>query len=70
MKNFSIYLCSKLSGVPYATLNELCNNKTSIEKCNAVTVYKICKVLGVPMEKVIEDYMEIHKETKLTTQKD
>ena len=54
-KNISIYQCAKLSGVPYATLNELCNHKSSIEKCHAGTLYKICKAIDVPMEQLLEN---------------
>ena len=57
-KNMSVYRFSKLSGVPYATLNELCNNKTSLEKCNAGTLYRICKTLGVSMEEMLEQSMD------------
>lgn len=51
------YRLSKLSGVPHATLNDLCSGKNHIEKCSAETVYKIAKVLQVPMEMLIEETM-------------
>ena len=49
------YRLAKESGVPNATLSELCAGKTKIEKCSAETLYKLAKVLNVPMEMLIED---------------
>ncbi len=46
---------SKLSNVPYTTVNELCNNKTEIKNCKVDTVYKIAKVLGVSIEDLLLD---------------
>ena len=48
------YKVSKLSGVPHATLNDLCSGKSRIEKCSAETLYRIAKVLNVSMESLIE----------------
>lgn len=48
------YKVSKLSGVPHATLNDLCSGKSCIEKCSAETLYRIAKVLNVSMESLIE----------------
>ena len=42
------------SGVPHATLNDICSGKTKIEKCSAETVYKLAKALGVSMELLTE----------------
>ena len=53
-KKMSKYQLSKLSNVPYSTINELCNEKTDIRKCNAETVYKISKILDVTMEYLLE----------------
>lgn len=57
-KKISIYKLSKKSGVPYATLNDICNDKTSLEKCSAETVYKLSKALEVSMEELVSPYME------------
>ena len=54
-KGMTKYRLSKLSGVPHATLNDLCSGKTRIEKCSAETLYKIAKTLQVSMETLIED---------------
>lgn len=48
------YKVAKLSGVPHATLNDLCSGKSRIEKCSAETLYRIAKVLNVSMESLIE----------------
>lgn len=58
------YRLSKLSGVPHATLNDLCSGKSRIEKCSAETLYKIATTLHVSMEILIEDAMISNKEEK------
>ena len=42
------------SGIPHATLNDICSGKTKLEKCSAETVYKLAKTLGVSMEFLTE----------------
>ena len=54
-KGLTKYRLSVLSGVPHATLRELCNGKTSIGKCSVETIYKLAKALGVSMETLVED---------------
>lgn len=49
------YRLAKISGIPYATLNDLCSGKSRIEKCAAETLYRIAKALGVSMESLVED---------------
>lgn len=56
------YRLSKISGVPNATISELCSGKTHINKCSAETIYKLAKALKVSMESLIED--AIAKNTK------
>ena len=48
------YKIAKLSGVPHATLNDLCSGKSRIEKCSAETLYRIAKALNVSMESLVE----------------
>lgn len=60
-KGITKYRLAKLSGVPNATLSELCSGKTNIEKCSAETLYKISKILDVSMESLIENSMEDRK---------
>ena len=56
-KKMSKYRLSKNSGVPYTTINDLCNGKTRIEKCSAETLYRISKELNVSMESILEPYL-------------
>lgn len=57
-KNFTIYRLSKNSGIPYATLNDIYNEKTSLAKCSAETVYKLAKALGTTMEELLIPTLE------------
>ena len=52
------YRLSKISGVPYTTINDICNGKVKIEKCAVDTVYKLSKTLNITMEAFIEDAVE------------
>ena len=54
-KGLTKYRLSVLSGVPHATLSELCSGKTSIARCSVETIYKLAKTLGVSMETLVED---------------
>lgn len=56
------YRLAKLSGVPNATLSELCSGKTHIGKCSAETIYKLAKALGVSMESLVEDGSDSERE--------
>ena len=49
-KKMTMYRLSKISGVPKTTIIDICSGKSSIEGCNAKTVYQISKALGCPME--------------------
>ena len=55
-KNITKYRLSKNSGVPHTTINDICNNRVSIEKCSAETLYKLSKALDVPMESLVLDF--------------
>lgn len=48
------YRVAVLSGIPHATLNDLCSGKTRLEKCSAETLYKLSKTLKMSMEKLFE----------------
>ena len=54
-KNITKYRLAVESGVPHATLNDICSGKTKLEKCSAETVYKLAKALGVSMEMLTKD---------------
>ena len=53
-KNITKYRLSKISGVPQATINDICSGKTDLEKCSAGTLYKLSKVLGITIEDMLE----------------
>lgn len=57
-ENMTKYQLSKRSGVPYTTINDICNNRVKIEKCSAETLYRISKVLNVSIEDLVENAME------------
>ena len=50
------YRLSKLSGIPYTTINDICSGKADIKKCSVDNVYRIAKVLGVTVEELLEPY--------------
>lgn len=52
-KKMSIYRLAKLSEVPYATANDICNGKAKLEKCSAETIYRIAHTLEVSMEELL-----------------
>lgn len=56
-KNMTKYRLSRDSGIPYTTVNDICNGKTRLEKCSAETVYKLSRELGVTMETLLEPYL-------------
>ena len=53
--NITKYRLAVQSGIPHATLSDICSGKTRLEKCSAETVYKLAKVLNVSMELLTED---------------
>lgn len=57
-RGMSQYRLSKTSGIPYATINDICNGRTQLEKCSAETVYRLSQALDVSMEILIEPYMQ------------
>ncbi len=48
---------SQISGVPYATLSDICSGKTRIEKCSGETLYQIANALNVSMESLLEPHL-------------
>lgn len=54
-RKYTKYRLAVQSGIPHATLSDICSGKTRIEKCSAETVYKLAKALNVPMELLTED---------------
>lgn len=56
--NITKYRLSKISGIPYTTVTDICSGKARVEKCSAETVYKIAKALNTTMETLVEPHME------------
>lgn len=56
-KGESLYSISKIYHIPYMTLNDVVNGKTSLEKCSAETVYKLAKALGVTIDDLLGPYV-------------
>lgn len=54
-RNLTKYRLAVQAGVPHATLSDICNGKTRLEKCSAETIYKLAKALGVSMEVLTEN---------------
>ena len=50
----SRYRLSKESGVPQATIFDICSGKAAMEKCAAGTLYKLAKVLNVTVDALLE----------------
>ena len=57
------YRLSKESGVPQATINDICSGKANLEKCSAGTLYKIAKVLNLSIESILESEKESERST-------
>lgn len=53
-RNMTKYRLSKESGVPQATINDICSGKTAVDKCAAGTLYRLAKVLGVSIEDILD----------------
>lgn len=52
-KNLSRYQLSNKSGVPWATLADICSGKTTLSRCSAGTLMKLSSTLNIPMEQLI-----------------
>lgn len=49
----SRYQLSKSSGVPWATLADICSGKTKLERCNGATLQKLAHALHVSIEDLL-----------------
>lgn len=52
-KGMSRYSLSKISGVPWSTLSDICSGKTNLNRCSARTLSKLSKALEMPIEEII-----------------
>lgn len=48
------YRLSKESGVPQATINDICSGKAELDKCAAGTLYRLAKILNVTIEDILD----------------
>ena len=48
------YRLSQNTHIPYMTINDICNEKTSLGNCKAETVYQIAKALDISVEELLE----------------
>ena len=55
--HMSKYRLSKESGIPYMTINDICNGKANIKKCSVDTVYRIADVFHLTMEDLLKPYL-------------
>lgn len=53
-KGITKYRLSKESGVPWATLSDIYNGKTKLEKCEAGTVRKLARALDMTVEGILD----------------
>lgn len=54
-KHLTYYKVSKDLGIPNTTLRYWVSGERDIKKAQAITLYKLCKYLGVSMEYFLED---------------
>ncbi len=52
-KGMSKYSLSKISGIPWATLSDLCSGKTILARCNAQTIQKLLCAFEMTIEEVL-----------------
>lgn len=52
-KNITKYKLSLATNIPYSTISDICNGKTTLENCNAKTVYELAKFFNVTMEDLL-----------------
>ena len=50
----SRYKLSKISGVPQATISDICSGRAKMERCSAGTLYKLAKALQVSVDALLE----------------
>lgn len=61
-KGMSRYSLSKTSGIPWATLSDICSGKTSLTRCNAQTIQKLAAAFEMTIEEVLTLTIEPSKQ--------
>ena len=57
-KNITKYKLSKMSGIPFTTISEICTGKAKIINCTGNTLYRMAKALEIKIEDLLADSME------------
>lgn len=57
-RNTTMYRLAKASGVPYSTINDVCNGKTRIENISAGTAYRLARALNVSTDELLESSID------------
>ena len=52
-KGMSRYSLTKRSGIPWATLSDICSGKTSLTRCNAQTLQKLATAFTMTIEEAL-----------------
>lgn len=52
-KGLTRYQLSKTSGIPWATLSDLCSGRTKLERCSGNTLMKLSGALGLSLEQLL-----------------
>lgn len=60
-----MYRLSKMTGIPYATIHDICTGSARLEKCSAETVYKVAQALDVTMESLLGPVTETRNNFEL-----
>lgn len=53
-RGISKYRMSKESGIPWATLSDICNGKTDLARCEAGTLRRLSQALDMTMEEIMD----------------
>ena len=69
-QGMSRYKLAKLSKIPYATLNDLCNYKTKVAKCAVETIYKLSKTLQLSMDELYELLLQDEQEHEVIKERE
>ena len=57
-RDTTMYRLAKDSGVPYSTINDVCNGKTRIENISAGTAYRLARALNVSTDELLESSID------------
>lgn len=58
-KHISKYRLAKDTRIPYSTISDICNGKTTLENCNAKTVFELSKYFNYSMEDLLYKDIDI-----------